>query len=457
MSNTTAPATIGNLFEQIGIAGWGALEAPILCALKTKTPVNLIGDKGTSKTELTHRLARALLGNKCIFQKYDTPDVSLDQILGFLNIKKMEEGEVSFVRTGTSIWNKTAVTWDEISRVGPMLQGKLLEVIRTGEIHGLKTDIQFQFATVNPPRRTKTSAGHDTQFLGDALASRFFHVHVPSTSLEIFDKALNLSDVREAYDNNDMDAIGKHSKDIALLWLDFVRKQPTDEEKNLAAKVVRNILADTLKRSVGYLDTRAALRTVKMLSELFCLVRVHEPTRANLVDHIQNIVIGNIAELNGIVRNDHSGDVDAVKATVMQCAKSLLTHTKTTTQTGLISRPYTMVQSGTFDELAISSLVNDLRAELGRSNNQKTFISTLSSFFVNLKPENKYRQVAFRSGHKLAVSRILEVGKDYGYSSYELSVMKERVDVDLESTGVSEASQLLHNKWYELCGLGKTA
>lgn len=459
MSNN---GTIGNLFENIGIAGWGSLEAPILCALKAKIPVNLIGDKGTSKTELTHRLSRALLGNKCRFQKYDTPDVSLDQILGFLNIKKMEEGEVSFVRTGTSIWDKTAVTWDEISRVGPMLQGKLLEVIRTGEIHGLKTDVKIQFATVNPPRRTRTSAGHDTQFLGDALASRFFHVHVPSTSLAIFDKALQLSDIREDYNTDNFAAIGRHSKNLATLWIDFSAAKPTEDEKNTASKIVRAILASVIGSKSGYFDTRAALRTVTMLSELFCLVRIHEPTRTDLIEHIQNIVIGNIAELNGIVRNDHSGDVDSVRATVMQTSKSLITHTKTASQTNIISKPFLMVQQGTFDELTMSSYVVELKSELGRSNNINNFVGALSSFVTKMRADNKYRSTAFRASHKMAISKILDVGVEYGHMTYDIKILKEIFHIDLNpansitgsAPSSAEMARLIHNKWYELCDLG---
>ena len=54
-----------------------------------------------------------------------------------------------------------------------MFQGKLLEVVIAGTIHGIIASVDYQFADCNP-RATKKSVGHDTCYMQDALGARFF-------------------------------------------------------------------------------------------------------------------------------------------------------------------------------------------------------------------------------------------------------------------------------------------
>lgn len=439
--------TFGNLFESIGIAGWEHLEVPLFCALKTRVPVNLIGDKGTSKTTSVERLAIAIQGKNCRFQKYDTPDVSLDQVLGFLNLKKMEEGIVDFVKTGTSIWNKTFVLWDELPRVGPMMQGKLMEVIRTGRIHDIKSDVVFQFATSNPPRDTKTSVGHDTHFLGDALASRFFHLHVPRVDVAKFDKIMSLRNVGRAYEEQDSAKIAAASAPIQNIWMEFSRAVPSEDECNNAYKLVRALLADG---KMNYIDGRTLVRTSDMLAELFCLARVVPASRSSLIDNIVAVIVGNIAELNGIVRNDKSSDLNMITAIIKPMAQSIAMNTKSDVSNKIRTMPFMMIQNGNFDDTTISEYLRILNQEPTQAN----ITGGISSLFRKLPANNKYRAPAYRVGHKHAIAKLLDFARMQNITVVHVSMFDGITeDVDVTGSDYAKIAEALHNTWYKACNL----
>ena len=441
---------MGTYLETLGIAGWSALEAPILCALKTGTPVNLIGNKGTSKTEFAHRMSLALLGKNSRFQKYDTPDATLDQIIGFMDLKKMEEGEVGFIKTGTSIWNKTSVLWDEMNRASPMFQGKLLEVVRTGTIHGKETDVLLQFGACNPPRATKTSVGHDVYFLGEAFASRFFHQHVPDISVALYDAALRLDPIRQAFDKNDQKRIAEVCAPLAKLWIDFKAAKPTEEDQASASKIVRGVLGETTK--LGYFDMRSALRTTDMIAELLVLHRI-DALDGTLIEALQSIVIGNIAELNGIIRNDRSGDLELIKATVLGAAQSIIKGTKSDASLNLTSLAFRMLRQGTFDEISINSLLTTIKTT---TPSLVVYTSALGSLVKKVDRIDKFRSPTYREGHKRVLASILAQAQIAGYKSFNIELFPgaTNIVIDTNSKTANECANDMHKHWYVQCGLG---
>lgn len=451
-------AKLGEFLQQIGISGWNHLEPVILAALKTRTPINLIGDKGTSKTEFCYRISRALQGKKCNFQKYDTPDVTLDQILGLPDLKKMESGEVGFVKTGTAIWNKTAVLWDELNRVNPMWQGKLLEVTRTGKVHGLDTAVEFQFGTCNPPRALSNSVGHDTYYLGDAMASRFFHVHVPKTSVALFDAAMSLAPVREAFDTDNTEAIGKHCHDLFSFWIEYAREKPSAHEMTLAQQMVRLTLAETTKQSFNFFDMRAAIRSVSMLAELFCLNRIsNNQLGQNIFPAIQLVICGNIAELNGIIRNDMTKERPALEQKIAMDAQSCLKSTMTQVTLNLTSTPFTLLRSRKLDNASLEPLRKQVASDLTQDNIE----TVLSSFVKKVQVGPEFQSVAFRASHKFALELFLSMAKSAGFTSLNIKGFPDDktkqtpvTAVDLVTMGTKDAAETIHKQWYMACGLG---
>lgn len=427
---------IGNLFSNLGLAGWGNLEPCILAAMRTRTPVLLIGDRGTSKTEFAYRLCRALQGSVCNFQKYDTADASLDDILGLPDLRKLESGEVGYIGTGTSIWKKTAVIWTEINRASPMFQGKLLEVVRTGTIHGAATSVDFQFADCNPPRATGKSVGHDTYFMQDALGARFFCVHVPRGNAIIYDAAMTLAAQRAAFDNDDHKEIGKFCKPIGLLWMDYVKAEPTDAHKKQARAVIRSVL--TARGEGTYFDVRAAIRTTAMLEALFLL---HDMTMHDfdISDAAIKCVIGNVPELNGILRNDRTGEDMASWESDIKTA--LRNHVRATADPGQGSPAgiaYKIVKNGTFDDLSINEFLLCVRASANKP-------VALSSLLGKQPLSQTNRSPDFRKSHARVIASVLEILRDSGVLPETVklpngSTLAINTDVPSRDTGTALAA-----------------
>jgi hypothetical protein len=448
---------IGSYIESLGIIGWDSIEPVIFAALKTRTPINLIGDKGTSKTGFTAIISRAVQGKRCKYQTYDTPNVTIDNVTGFLNLKKMEEGTVDFVKTGTSMWDKTAVTWDEISRANPMIQGKLLEAVRKATVHGLPTDVEFTFATCNPPRKTANSVGHDTYFLSEALAGRFVHIHVPESSIDMFDKASATQHIRDAFESNNEQEIDKYSASLQNLWLDFNAKKPTAEHKQIAHALVRGVLLDISKKG-KYFDIRSALRAEAMVAEILVLNNLSKIP--NFYEAIVLSILGNIAELNGIIRHDRSGDRDSISATIKSSIKAIpnlsLTEERRTNM-NLMSQAFMMTQKGTLDEVAVSQLLEQVR----ENPNIITYSEVLTGLTRKQAVANdKYRSPNFRKDHINAINALLVAMVEdsiIGSISVKLPDQDKPTtytvfkDTSLQKT----LADRIHNDWYEANGFGK--
>lgn len=152
--------------EELGIHGFQTMERPILCSLITGDPVLLIGAHGTAKTALAEVLADALGLN---FHAYDASKAMFEDMVGFPNPEALGQGELDYVPTKISLWDKEFILADEISRASAQTQSKWLEIIRSRNIMGQSLDrLQYIFAAMNPPG---TYDGANP--LDPALAGRF--------------------------------------------------------------------------------------------------------------------------------------------------------------------------------------------------------------------------------------------------------------------------------------------
>ena len=122
-------------FEKIGIYGMQKIEKAVLAGLITGDPVLFIGSHGTAKTTLCRRLAEAL-GLK--FFAYDASKALFEDMIGFPNPDSISRGEIEYVPTKLSIWDKEFILIDEISRARAEMQNKWLEIVRGRQVMGMK-------------------------------------------------------------------------------------------------------------------------------------------------------------------------------------------------------------------------------------------------------------------------------------------------------------------------------
>lgn len=159
---------------RLGIIGFSRIEAPVLAALATKSPLLLIGPHGTAKSLLLTRIAAAL---QIDFRHYNASLLNFDDLVGFPLPGK--DGSLEYVRTPAAIWGAGAVFFDEISRCRPDIQNKLFPIIHERCVQGIALeDLEHRWAAMNPP---PTEDDDDNGYSGSepldaALADRFPYV-----------------------------------------------------------------------------------------------------------------------------------------------------------------------------------------------------------------------------------------------------------------------------------------
>jgi len=158
--------------EKMGIYGMNEIEDIIMAGIATGDPILFIGSHGTAKTTLCRKIAEAL-GLK--FFAYDASKALFEDLIGFPNPDTISKGEIEYVPTKLSIWDKEFILIDEISRARAEMQNKWLEIVRSRQVMGLKAGkLKHIFAAMNPP----SYAGANP--LDEALAGRFaFVIKVP--------------------------------------------------------------------------------------------------------------------------------------------------------------------------------------------------------------------------------------------------------------------------------------
>jgi len=171
------PARVG-IFDQLGVVGFSSIEAPLLAALATDSPLLLIGPHGTAKSLLLNKIAEAL---DLSFRHYNASLLNFDDLVGFP--LPSADGTLQYVKTPAAIWGAGAVIFDEISRCRPDIQNKLFPIIHERKVQGLPlVGLQYRWAAMNPPDRDEEDSGYlGSEPLDTALADRFpFVIDMPA-------------------------------------------------------------------------------------------------------------------------------------------------------------------------------------------------------------------------------------------------------------------------------------
>lgn len=178
--------------ERLGLVGLASIEAPVIAALATESPMLLIGPHGTAKSLLLTRIADAL-GLES--RHYNASLLSFDDLIGFP--LPGQDGSLQYVRTPASVWGAGAVIFDEISRCRPDMQNKLFPIIHERRVQGMPLDgLRHRWAAMNPPAVGDADPAYvGSEPLDAALADRFpFVVQMPSW--DRFTEAEQLSVIR---------------------------------------------------------------------------------------------------------------------------------------------------------------------------------------------------------------------------------------------------------------------
>jgi MoxR-like ATPase len=182
----TAPIdTRKSITAALGIRGWSHLDAVILAALATESPLLLIGPHGTGKSQLIEAVAGAL---SLDFRHYNSALLNYDDIIGIPMPTETEDGTaLHFIKSPGTIWGASFVFLDEISRCRADLQNKLFPIIYERKVVGIQLDnLLHRWAAMNPPAPEEIDSASDGHYIGSepldpALTDRFpFILPVPT-------------------------------------------------------------------------------------------------------------------------------------------------------------------------------------------------------------------------------------------------------------------------------------
>ncbi|MBX3185756.1 MAG: AAA family ATPase [Labilithrix sp.] len=164
--------------------GYRDLEPVVVGLLAAQKSFMLVGRHGTGKTRLARALSEGFGPAGFVF--YDATKDDLITIAGIPDPESLKKGRLHFVPHERTIWDKSTVVVDEITRANKESQNLWLEILEQRSCFGLPLPYRSLIATANP--ESYASAFQ----LDEALLDRF-HAVVPVPEHQ---KDLTAEDVR---------------------------------------------------------------------------------------------------------------------------------------------------------------------------------------------------------------------------------------------------------------------
>lgn len=307
------------ILEDYGVYGYSEISKPILASLITEEPVLLVGEHGTGKTLLAEKLALALGirtddANK-EFIAYDASKALFEDVVGFPSPESLKKGELEYIESPLTIWNKRFILIDEISRAEPSMQNKWLEVIRSRRIMGKYIpNLQYIFAAMNPLGYLGVNP------LDEALADRFFLiVNIPENFKDNdLKKIINSNETKELRQSGELIQLIKNIKNIA--------ENLPEEHAAFIDDFIINFSKKANELGVSFSPRRAAM--LKRALTVFFAIDIYEDnlSKKNITE---NLVKATQYSWNPYVTDDDP-QIDKLKEAFYFATKKTTGETKST-------------------------------------------------------------------------------------------------------------------------------
>jgi MoxR-like ATPase len=155
--------------------GYQELEPAILGLMAMNKSFMLIGRHGTGKSRLAKVLSKGSGERGFVF--YDATKDDLISIAGIPDPEAIKGGRLRFVSHERSIWDKSTIVVDEITRAGKESQNLWLEILEERTCFGLPLTYRTLIATANPESYAAAFQ------LDEALLDRF-HAVLPVPEMQ---------------------------------------------------------------------------------------------------------------------------------------------------------------------------------------------------------------------------------------------------------------------------------
>ncbi|MFZ4617724.1 MAG: AAA family ATPase [Rectinemataceae bacterium] len=163
-----------NILERINF-GYDEFEALIIGLMAMNRNFMLIGRHGAGKTRLAKALSKGFGEGGYVF--YDATKDDLISVAGIPDAEAIRNGVLKFTPHQRSIWDKSTIVVDEITRANRESQNLWLEILEERSCFGVPLAYRSLIATANPESYAAAFQ------LDDALLDRFYAV-IPVPDLQ---------------------------------------------------------------------------------------------------------------------------------------------------------------------------------------------------------------------------------------------------------------------------------
>ena len=231
-----------NIINSINF-GYGHLEPMIIGLMAMNKNFLLIGRHGAGKSRLAKILSQGYGKQGYVF--YDATKDDLISIAGIPNPEAMKEGHLTFTPHQRSIWDKSTVVVDEITRASKENQNLWLEILEERTCFGMPLSYRSLIATANPESYAAAFK------MDDALLDRFYAV-------------LTIPDLQENMGPDDIghlmglafaqkkeleaESIARIFSEIQRAHAKLIKSGVTDKIISYCSKLVSELLQSQLKK-----------------------------------------------------------------------------------------------------------------------------------------------------------------------------------------------------------------
>ncbi|MFO0659307.1 MAG: MoxR family ATPase [Polyangiaceae bacterium] len=266
--------------------GWGDLEPVIVGLMAMHKSFMLIGRHGTGKTRLARVLSQAWGPHGFAF--YDATKDDLISIAGIPDPEAMRSGRLHFVPHDRSIWDKSTIVVDEITRAGKESQNLWLEILEERTCFGLPLAYRTIVATANPESYAAAFQ------LDEALLDRF-HAVIPTPEMQ---ENMGAEEIRTMIQLAGRSTGSLEAAELARVFADIQKAHAEllaegalDRIGNYLGKVIPSLLGILREQNGPYVSPRTYCRnlpeTMTAVAAYYRVSGVAEPLRRAAVDSLR--------------------------------------------------------------------------------------------------------------------------------------------------------------------------
>lgn len=305
--------------------GYRELEPVIVGLLAMHKSFMLIGRHGTGKTRLARALSKGYGEDGFVF--YDATKDDLISIAGIPDPESLKQGRLRFTPHERSIWDKSTVVVDEITRAGKESQNLWLEILEERTCFGLPLAYRSLIATANPESYAAAFQ------LDEALLDRF-HAVIPVPEHQT---NMNADDVRTMIQlampgpNRpalpEAETLARVYSEIQAAHGALVQEGATDRIAAYLGKLVPSTLALLREQNGPYMSARTYVRnlpeTILAVAAYYRVEGVNEALRRAAVDALRYAVATKLEVKPALLEPFHHAAQGLLEAKAMAPSEAL--------------------------------------------------------------------------------------------------------------------------------------